>query len=139
MTYYKNQDIPSPTINQFTCDPIFRSMQIKLSDADEDSTLGQSNNSLDNLVGQCWNCETKDPLGLYCSQCVDTDFIYETIPNASSSSYDGSHTNSLSTCITNRDKGVQVNGQLSFKKIMMQLCNLIKAYFVTQSTEWGHF
>ena len=30
LQHNKVQDILSPTINQFTCDPIFRSMQIKL-------------------------------------------------------------------------------------------------------------
>ena len=84
---------------------------------------------MNNLVGQCWNCETKGPLGLFCSQCVDTGFIYETIPNASSSNSDGSLTNSLSVGITNSDKGIQVNGQLSFKEILMQLYNLVKSYF----------
>ena len=81
----QDHDLPVPLVNQFICKPIIRASNIISSDRDpSNSDFNESDASMTSLQGQCWNCESMGPLGLYCSTCMDTGFIYETIPKASS-------------------------------------------------------
>ena len=92
MNYIEEQEVgyitDLPTAN-------FRMATVQLSEYSDEDKSDNSILSSSTLTGQCFNCEELGPLGLYCNTCEGTGFIYESIPNYSSSLNSSSSGNSV--------------------------------------------
>ena len=129
-------NLPESIVNHFICQPIIKASSVHSSDIKEDSSLfDDSDNSMQSLKGQCWNCKSVGPLGLYCNTCEGTVFIFESILSESSSECNGGLEIGEDTCLESVNKATQHNGQLIFHEIMMQLYTLIKSYWYKEDKD----